>query len=44
MRKRGTGRERKQVSVGGKKGKSDGAKEETEMELSSRPFTTIISL
>lgn len=36
-------RERKRVSVG-KRGESDGGKGETEMELSSRPFTTIISL
>lgn len=36
-------RERKRVSVG-KRGESDGGRGETEMELSSRPFTAIISL
>lgn len=35
-------RERKQVSVVGG-GVRDGGKRETEMELSSRPFTAIIS-
>lgn len=41
---RGEEGEREEASECGEKGKSDGGKGETEMELSSRPFTAIISL